>query len=159
MLVLIIAIFALLHKSLATTQLAYEPPISSIKKANTTDTSLLLEPINGTDASLVFGSTNGTHLDPTFQWPNTTNTTSLNSYSFPSYSCHAQYGVDLRAKSCIDAIEQLGLTDDTIHTYGYRKSGTRWDYNVPQRWISCEPVSNTILKNTRNHDELGLIHE
>ena len=157
MLLLIIAVFALLHKSLSTTQLAYEPPISSLKKANTTDTSLLLEPTNGTDASLVFGSTNGTHSDPSLQWPNTTNTTSLN--SFPAYSCHAQYGVDLRAQSCIDAIEQVRLTDDTLHTYGYRKSGIRWDYNVPQRWISRKPVSNTILRNTRNHDEFGLIHE
>lgn len=157
MLVLIIAIFALLHKSLVTTQLVYEPPISSFEKANTTNTTLLLETKNATDASLVFGSTNGTHLDPSLQWQNTTNTTSLDRIS--SYSCHPQYGVDLRAESCIDAIEQLGLTDDTIHTYGYRKSGVRWDFNVPQRYISCKPMSDTILRNTRNFDKLGLIHE
>ena len=157
MLVLIIAIFALLRNSFGTTQLVYDPPISSLQKATSTNTSLSIEPTNATDASLVFGSTNGTDLDPSLSWPNTTNTTSLDGRRL--YSCSSLYGTNLRAESCIDAIEQIGLTDDTIHTYGYRGSGNKWDYNVPQRWISCKPMSNTILGRNRNLAEFGLIHE
>lgn len=154
--VLIIAIFALLHTSLATTPLVYEPPISLLKETTTSDTPLQLEPTNNTDASLVFASTNGTHLDSSLQWQNTTNTTYL--ANTISYSCHREFGVDLRAESCIEAIEQLGLDNDTIHTYGYRNSVHKWDYNVPQRFISRKPMSNTMLRNTRTHNGLGLIH-
>ncbi|KAK0517036.1 hypothetical protein JMJ35_000191 [Cladonia borealis] len=136
MLLLIIAIFALLLNSLGTTKLVYDPPLSSLEKTNTTSTSLLLEPTNATDASLVFSSTNGTDSDPSLQWQNTTNTTSLNSGQ--RYSCSEIFGTNLNAESCIDAIEQIGLTDDIIHTYGYRKTGDKWDYNVPQRWISSD---------------------
>ena len=155
--VLIIAILALLHTSLATTPLVYEPPISSLKETNTTDTPLLLEPTHNTNASLVSGSTNETTLDSLLQWQNTTNNTSLNNTI--SYSCHREFGVNLRAESCIDAIEQLGLNDDTPHTYGLRNSGHEWDYNVPQRFISRKPIFNTILRNIRSHNGLGLIHE
>ena len=151
--VLIIAIFALLHTSLATTPLVYEPPISSLKETNTTDT----RPTNNTNASLVFDSTNELHLDSSLQWQNITNTTSLNNTI--SYSCHREFGVNLRPESCIDAIEQLALSDDTPYTYGFRNSGHEWDYNVPQRFISRKPISNTILRNTRSYNGLGLIHE
>ena len=155
--VLIITIFALLHTSLATTPLVYEPPISSPKETNTTDTPLLLDPTTNTNASLVFGSTNETQLDASLQWQNTTNNTSLNNTI--SYSCHREFGVNIRPESCIDAIEQLGLSDDTPHTYGLRNTGHQWDYNVPQRFISRKPTSNTILRSTRSHDACGLKHE
>ncbi len=154
---LIIALFALLCNFFVTTQPVYDPPVSSLEKVNTTETLLLLEPTNATDASLVSGPTNGTDLDPLLQWQNTTNTTSLDAGML--YSCSNLYGTDLHSRSCIDAIEQIRLTDTNIHTYGYRKSGDKWDYNVPQRWISCKPTSNTILRKTRNHNESGLICE
>ena len=121
MLVLIIAIFALLRNSFGTTQVVYDPPISS------------------------------------FPWQNTTNTTTLNGGA--SYACNRGFGINLNAESCINAIEQIGLTDDTIRTYGYRDTREKYDYNVPQRWISCKPVSNTIFRRTRNLAESGLIHE
>lgn len=157
MLVLIIAIFALLRNSFCTIQLVYDPPTSSLEKTDTTNTSLSLEPTNATDASLVFSSTNGTDLDALQPWQNTTNTTFLDSAK--RYSCSDLFGTHLKAESCINAIEQLGLTNDVRHTYGYRNTGVKWDYNIPQRWISCKPMSNTILRPTRNLAEFGLIHE
>ena len=157
MLVLIIAIFALLRNSFGTTQVVYDPPISSPEKRNTTNTSLLLEPTNATDVSLAFISTNGTDLDLSFPWQNTTNTTTLNGGA--SYTCNRGFGINLNAESCINAIEQIGLTDDTMRTYGYRDTREKYDYNVPQRWISCKPMSNRIFRRTRNLAESGLIHE
>ena len=157
MLLLIIAIYTLLRNSLGTTQLLYDPPVSSLEKTNTTSTSSLLEPTNAMDASLVFSSMNGTELDPSLQWQNMTNTTSLNNRQ--RYSCSELFGTNLHAESCIDAIEQIGLTDDVIHTYGYRKAGDKWDYNVPQRWISCKLMSNTIPRASRKLAEFRLIHE
>ena len=132
---LVTACITLLTCSLVSTQGLNKPPPQGLSQdpPNSTDTDIT--------PSLLLTPTTNNDTDPlsSLQWtpaPNTTATTS----GTPSnlvYSCNGRmYGSNLRYQSCIDALEQIKLTDKTIHTYGYRNGRDMWDFNVPQRWIS-----------------------
>ena len=91
---------------------------------------------NSTARLIQSSSTNLTAADQSIQGPKVTS--NVTGYTNFAVQCQGIYGINLGKDSCIDAIEQIQGTDDTLHTYGSRDMKVGYAYNVPQRWISCK---------------------
>ena len=138
----IISILFLFRNLVLPAQAVYGPP--GLPSPTTSDAGDLLLKSVQTNATgrppLIAGQKNSTGIDPPGQWQGAINATT--SVGVINYRCNAElFGSNLRYQSCIDAIEQIRLTDDTIHTFGYRNTRQKWDVNVPQRRISREFIN------------------
>ena len=79
-------------------------------------------PNTTTSPPLLLFPTDDTNPLASLQWTNVTNTTEA-ALGLEYSSSGEMYGFFLRWQSCVNALEQIKLTDASLHTYGYRGKG------------------------------------